>query len=131
MLYPRGKFVGNATVQVEWLVANPRPMVLTRRLEYVDCDGTHWVADAGRIINGASVPWFFRRVFPAYIGPYRRASVLHDVACEDRNQPSWKVHHMFWEVMRYDGTGPVKAWLMWAAVWAFGPEFKGIIDDEA
>ena len=100
-----------------------RDMRLTHPLVFVDKHSVPWAAMPGRIINGASIPWFFRRLFPCYIGSYRRASVLHDVACEDKDRPSWQVHRMFHEVMIYDGTGPVKAWLLWAAVWIFGPRF--------
>ena len=116
-------FSGNFTFA--WLSGDPRRMILTQMVTYRDRQGELWTATSGRTINGASVPWFFRRIFPAYIGRYRRATVLHDVACEDKREPSWKVHRMFYQAMRCGGTNVVTAWLMWAAVRMFGPRFSG------
>jgi len=123
-----GRFVGN--IEAEWL-SDGRKMRILRRVLYLDAHGGRWTAEAGEVVNGASVPWFFRRLFPAYIGFYRRASVFHDTACWRRESPSWMVHRMFYEAMLCDGVGPVQAWLMWAAVRVFGPRFAGADDDEA
>jgi len=101
-------------------------ILVDREVVYVDRHRYRWVADTGRVINGASVPWFFRRVFPAYIGMYRRPSVIHDVACARQDRPSKEVHQMFYEAMRCDGVGPIQSWVMWAAVRVFGPRFKGV-----
>ena len=118
-----GYFIG--TVSVKWSTVDARTMKLISVVTYVDRFGYRWASYVGDVINGASVPWFFRRLFPAYIGRYRRATVLHDVACTERNRPSWRVHLMFFEAMRCDGVGPIQAWVLWAAVRAFGPRFPG------
>jgi hypothetical protein len=112
-------------VNVLWEHNGSRDMLLVREVRYEDKRGLVWTAPKNSRINGASVPWFFRRVFPAYIGKYRRASVIHDVYCESKLYSSWKVHRMFYEAMRCDGTHCVTTWLMWAAVRIFGPRFKG------
>lgn len=119
---PWGYFTG--PVQVKWISDDPRLMiVINMDVVYVDRCGFRWIADIGRVINGASVPWFFRRVFPAYVGLYRRATVIHDVACRRQDRSSKDVHRMFYEAMRCDGVGAVQAWIMWAAVRVFGPRF--------
>ena len=120
---PWGHFTG--PVQAMWLTGDSRRMRLLAPVVFVDSRGIRWEAVAGAVSNGASVPWFFRRIFPAYIGKYRRATVVHDVACGQRDRPSREVHQMFYEAMRCDGVGPIQAWLMWAAVRVFGPRFAG------
>ena len=99
-------------------------MTLNERVVFVDNRHNRWIAEAGRKIDGASIPRFFWRFIGGpFSGKYRRASVVHDVYCEDRTQPSRDVHAMFYNAMRADGVSSVKAWLMWAAVRLFGPRF--------
>ena len=110
-------------VSTDWVTDDPRKMVVTSRLTYTDPYHLTWIVRPGQEINGASTGWFLRRLFPAYVGRYRRATVFHDTACEAKLQPSWKVHRMFFAAMRYDGVWAWKAWVMWAAVRTFGPRF--------
>ena len=112
------------TVRTEWLISGRDMFTLGPRV-YVDHTEKRWSVPIHSIINGASVPWFFRRVFPAYVGKYRYATVVHDHYCTTKIVPSWQVHRMFYEAMRCGGTGPLTAWLMWAAVRCFGPRFRG------
>ena len=108
--------------------------------EFTTCDAARHFADAlsefaqrkqlpivisviGSVVkyvdNGDSVT----RVGGPFSGRYRRASVIHDVYCEDCTQPSPQVHAMFHDAMRADGVGVFKSWLMWFAVRVFGPRF--------
>ena len=123
---PHGWF--RDAVRVVWC-ADDRSMVLREPFSYVDPAGREWTAAAGCVINGASVPWFFRRLFPCYIGRYRNASVVHDAYCARRTRPSAEVHEMFYHAMRCGGVGPVQAWLMWSACRVFGPSFEGSGDE--
>ena len=116
-----GRFYG--AVKTEWLWDHHRNMRLLAPVEFVDMRGHRWYAPIDSIIDGASTGWLLRRLFPAYVGHYRRATVLHDVHCELRIEPSWKVHRMFYDAMRADGTNPAAAWIMWLAVRMFGPRF--------
>lgn len=118
-----GKFQGD--VYTRWVSNDPRNMEVTGTIRYYDPRGEQWTARAHNYVDGASTGWFFRRLFPAFVGRYRRASVFHDVYCNLKICPSWEVHRMFYEASRCDGTHPVVAWLMWAAVRTFGPRFKG------
>ena len=141
-----GYFTGTAfgTVHTEWFVCDPRPMFIDREIIYEDRHGLKWRVPVGIVINGASTGWFLRRLFPAYVGFYRRATVLHDAACQMRHRPSWMVHRMFYEAMRCDIESmgqpercpdavwrlvcfkrACQAWIMWAAVRFFGPRFPG------
>lgn len=100
-------------------------MVLRERFGFIDDDGETWIAGAGCVINGASIPRFLWPLVGApYTGRYRNASVLHDVACQDQTHDSRDVHRMFWCCCRATGIGPVEAWLLWVAVRTCGPRFR-------
>ena len=116
-----GYFIG--PVQTWWSLVDPRTMTVSRAVTYVDRNRKQWCVPEGTGINGASVPWLLRRLFPAYIGYYRRATVIHDWACSVREEPSPVVHRMFYEAMRCDQTPAITACLMYAAVRVFGPRF--------
>ena|SRR3990167_9548782 len=120
-----GRFIG--TVQTEWLHerGKDRQMRLLRDFFFVDRRGIMWSAPAGSIVDGASIPRVFWRLCDPFIGDYRQASVVHDVACQRREHASADVHRMFYEAMRAGGVRPVQAFLMWAAVRLFGPRFSG------
>jgi len=117
-----GEFFG--VIKTRWLSGHPRDMRLMETVRFTDPRGESWYAYRDSIINGASTGWFFRRLFPAYVGFYRRASVFHDAYCAAKTRPSWMVHRMFREAMLTDGTHPVVAWIMWLPVRVFGPRFK-------
>ena len=58
---------------------------------------------------------------------YRDASVIHDYFCDKRRQPRrpWQqVHRVFYEAMRLSGVSVVKAKVMYAAVYRFGPRWN-------
>jgi hypothetical protein len=67
-----------------WLteVGQDRNMRLLERFVFTDPDNKEWVAPLDAIIDGASIPralWTI--VGSPYTGDYRRASIVHDVAC--------------------------------------------------
>lgn len=101
-----------------------RCMDLLENLIFIDSRGIWWLALRGSRINGASIPRvLWSLIGDPYTGDYRRASVVHDVACEHRNRPYQDVHRMFYEAMLADGLRPSKAWVMYQAVRAFGPRW--------
>ena len=121
-----GQFAGSLITQ--WLHADDghpdRGMLLMSDLHYIDTGGVKWSARTGQIINGASIPrflWAF--IGPPFTGDYRRASVVHDVACDTRNRPHVDVHQMFCEAMAAAGVPGWKRHLMCAAVKIFGPRW--------
>ncbi len=116
-----GHFEGR--VLVHW-DPDGRNMILEEEFRYVDRNGRTWVAPAGSVINGASIPRVFWTVIGGpFEGKYRDASVVHDVHCEQR-EASWRdVHRMFYEACRCGGVGRSKAKLLYFAVYQFGPRW--------
>ena len=79
----KGTFSGNP--KTEWLVDEngaDRNMRLLEDFSFTDPDGRVWLAPAGATVDGASIPrplWVI--VGSPYTDDYRRASVVHDIAC--------------------------------------------------
>lgn len=120
-----GRFEGN--VKTEWITDgdSPRLMRLLEDFAYVEPDGKRWVARAGAVVDGASIP---RPFWPVIGGPfdgyYRNASVVHDYFCATRSEPWENVHLMFYHAMRAAGVAEVTAKVMFYAVWNFGPRWE-------
>jgi hypothetical protein len=118
-------FEGN--VDTRWLVHGgaDREMELLSEFAFVDSFGYRWTAHAGEKVDGASIPdqvWS-TVVGTPFIGDYRRASVVHDVACERHEKTSREAHRMFYEAMLADGTEKARALLFYTAVRLFGPQW--------
>lgn len=114
----------------EWLVEKEadRNMRLMEDFFYFDPNGKRWPAPRGSIINGASIPWLLwnKWIGPPYVGNYRRASVVHDVACEMREKickSSEIAHRMFYDACLCGGVSKKKAKVMYWAVRKFGPKW--------
>lgn len=90
--------------------------------------GVVWTVPLGFQTNGASVPAvFWLLVGHPYSPSSLRAAILHDWMCRDprgHGLSSREVHRVFYEALRADGVGVVRAWLMYAAVAVFGPRFS-------
>jgi hypothetical protein len=116
-----GRFEGDVVARWEH---DGRLMTLVEPFAYVDSRQTRWEAAAGAVIDGASIPPAFWSVIGSpFAGEFRNASVVHDVACEERNRPWRAVHRMFYEACRLGGVGAVKAKTMYYAVFHFGPRW--------
>ena len=88
-------------------------------------NGFEWKAPKDSKVNGASIPpVLWSSIGSPFVGDYRRASVVHDVACDTRKQPHEAVHLMFYNAMRADGVGWIKANAMYQAVKRFGYELE-------
>jgi hypothetical protein len=85
----------------------------------------------GSIINGASIPSMFWSVIGGpFEGRFRKASVLHDAACDVQTE-SWEdVHRMFYDACRCSRVGIGKAQTMYWAVYHFGPRWQDSRADE-
>jgi hypothetical protein len=119
---PFGRFVG--TVKTEWIDPD-REMKLLEDFAYVDRTGVAWMAPAGSLIDGASIPRVLWTVVGSpFTGSYRNASVVHDVACTERVKPWQEVHRMFHDACRCGGSGEVQAKILFAAVYHFGPRWS-------
>ena len=116
-----GRFEGDVVARWE---TDGRLMTLVEPFAYVDPRQARWEAAAGAVIDGASIPRAFWSVIGSpFAGEFRNASVVHDVACEERIRPWRAVHRMFYEACRLGGVAAVKAKTMYYAVFHFGPRW--------
>jgi hypothetical protein len=117
-----GYYSGN--VEARW-ENDGRTMTLLSELRYVDPDGVVWIAPAGSVVDGASIP---RSLWSLMGGPfdgkYRNASVLHDVAYDQHIRPWEQCDRMFYNAMRCSGVSAVEAKTMYFALYRFGRHWK-------
>ncbi|MBI3776337.1 MAG: DUF1353 domain-containing protein [Gammaproteobacteria bacterium] len=113
-----GYFSGNP--KTEWLVdanGNDRDMQVIENFWFIDPEEKTWPAPAGSIINGASIP---RPLWPLvgspYTDDYRRASIVHDVACDDPKVDRKDADKMFFHACRAGGCSPLQARWLYAGV---------------
>lgn len=108
--------------------ADGRSMTLLNELRYTDPDGVVWIAPAGSVVDGASIPrslWSF--MGGPFEGKYRNASVLHDVAYDKKDRPWSLCDRMFYDAMRCSGVSAVEAGTMYYALLKFGHHWKAPI----
>ena len=106
------------------LLNDARALLLTKDFMYIDPHGGVWIAPTGSIVNGASIPQVFWSITGGPLtGTYRSASIVHDVACEDKKRPWREVHLMFYYACRCGGTPILDAKILYAAVYHFGPRW--------
>lgn len=117
-----GSFIGK--VVAEWLKPG-REMRLIEPFAYLSPSKVLWDAPAGSVVDGASIPQVAWTIIGGpYEGNYREASVIHDVACVRKNRPWQEVHYVFYTAMLASGVGPIRAKVMYAAVYHFGPRWE-------
>jgi hypothetical protein len=119
---PWGYYSG--TIDTRW-DQDGRTMTLLNELRYTDPKGVIWIAPAGSVIDGASIPralWSF--MGGPFEGKYRNASVLHDVAYGMQNKPPAEVDRMFYNAMRCSGVSAAEAKTMYYALLRFGRHWK-------
>jgi hypothetical protein len=84
-----------------------RTMQILKTFSFRDPDSKEWVAAAGSVVDGASIPralWTI--VGSPYTGDYRRASIVHDVACIEAGADKKKrraADRMFFHACRAGG----------------------------
>jgi hypothetical protein len=121
-----GTFSGNP--KTEWLVdtgKEDRDMLLLEDFWYIDPDGRKWEAPNGSVINGASIPRpLWSTVGSPYTDDYRRASIVHDVACHDPAILRKDADKMFYFACMAGGCTKGQAKILYAGVrigaWAGG-----------
>jgi hypothetical protein len=115
-------------VEVRWIDGGAnRDMQLTKAFSFVDQSGKTWTTPSGSVVNGASIPQVLWSLHDPYIGPYRRASVIHDFYCTPPySEPDMKVHRMYYDAALAGGTDEVTAYAMWKVIEAGGPHWKNV-----
>ncbi len=120
----------NGPVDARW-EGDGRTMMLLSELRYTDPKGVVWIAPAGSRVDGASIP---RALWPVFGGPfegkYRNASVLHDVAYDEKTRPWQQVDRMFYDAMRCSGVNVVEAKTFYYALYHRGRHWKFKKKDE-
>ncbi len=123
-----GRFSGNP--KSEWITeaGEDRRMRLLEEFWYEDAQGNRWSAPVGSLIDGASIPApLWSVVGSPYTGEYRRASIVHDIACEDPNIPREQADKMFYFACLAGGCPVLQAQLLYAGVrigaWVPGVRF--------
>ena len=103
-----GQFSGQP--ETVWLTeegTEDRHMKLLQPFSFTDSSGKTWPAPAGSTVDGASIPrplWTI--VGSPYTGDYRRASIVHDVACVGAGNDAKKrraADRMFFRACRAGG----------------------------
>ncbi len=98
-----------------------RSMTLVTEIRYTDPNGAVWVAPAGSVVDGASIPrslWSF--MGGPFEGKYRTASILHDVSYDQQDRPPKDCDRMFYHAMRCSGVSAVEAKTMYYSLLRFG-----------
>jgi Protein of unknown function (DUF1353) len=117
-----GSFEGE--IVVKWDDNDGRTMILVQPFAYIAPNGIRWDAPPGSRVDGASIPQFAWSIIGGpFEGKYRKASIVHDVACVARTQPWQSVHEAFYTAMLASGVDSIKAKIMYAAVYHFGPRW--------
>src|SRR6266567_2358637 len=102
-----------------------RTMTLLSELRYTDPQGVVWIAPAGSVVDGASIPRSLWSIMGGpFEGKYRNASVLHDVAYGQHDRPWQDCDRMFYNAMRCSGVSAVEAKTMFYALYRFGHHWK-------
>ena len=102
-----------------------RTMTLLNELRYTDPQGVVWIAPAGSKVDGASIPRaFWSLIGGPFEGKYRNASVLHDVAYDEKSRPPQEADRMFYNAMRCSGVGRTEAKTMYYALYRHGRHWK-------
>jgi hypothetical protein len=113
-----GTFIG--VPKTEWLVnatAEDRYMCLIDDFAFTDPNGRIWPAAASSTIDGASIPReLWAVVGSPYTGDYRRASIVHDAACNTPGVNRKEADVMFFHACRAGGCNPMHAFVLYAGV---------------
>jgi hypothetical protein len=119
-----GHFAGK--VVVEWL---DDPFIPSMRLQedfsFQDARGKKWLAPKDAVLDGRSLPPVFRDAFgPAFLGQYRKTSVLYDHYCRAMSE-SWRdVQRMFYGASLAEGVDEPEAKLMYMTLYAGGARWE-------
>lgn len=116
-----GRFIGSFDFRA---LEDGRKLKLLNDLVFIDPKGKKWVAPKGYTVDGASIPRpLWSLIGSPLVGKYRIASVIHDVACEEKKRPWREVHKVFHYAMLASGVSSKRASIMYNAVYEGGPRW--------
>ena len=95
-------------------------MRLLEDFSFTDPTGKKWMTPKDYVVDGASIPQaLWTTVGSPYTGDYRRASIVHDKACDDAvNDPAARraADRMFYQACRAGGCSIEQATLLYIGV---------------
>ena len=112
------------TVKTEWIEGSKRNQRLLEDVIFVDSKGIEWIARAGAVIDGSSIPRFLWAWKSPFIGLHRRASVIHDVYCVSKERPHKATHKAYREMCLFDGVSKRDARWMYKGIKLGGPKWS-------
>ena len=116
------RFIGEADVR---LLPDGRKVELLADFVFIDRFGDRHVAQKGCVTNGLSIPRLAYLVAGWKVSPWcskaRRASILHDIMCQEKTLPHKIVHALFNDMMATDMVGRGERKRMYWGVRQFGP----------
>ncbi len=119
------EFIGEADTR--WIKGDKRKVELLADFSFIDDSGVMWTAKKGRVVDGSSIPRLLWPVIGSpFVGLHRRASIIHDVYCVDKDRPHKDVHRMYFDAIRCDGVGRFKSKLMYRAIKIGGPKWESL-----
>lgn len=101
-------------------------------LTFIDAAGRVWTAPKATLTDGASIPSLFVPMVGAPTSDtFLPAAVIHDAFCgignedlEEYHSVSWEdTHRVFYDALIAGGTSPLRAKIMFAAVYLGGPRW--------
>lgn len=116
-----GEFIGELKFKPE----GKYKFVLLNDFGFKDSKGYIWTTKKGYSTDGASIPrplWSI--IGDPYGGGYIKSAVIHDQACDNRKRSWQDTHRVFYEAMAAEGVNPTMAYIMYAAVYRFGPRWE-------
>ena len=115
------QFSGRVVLEVLDEIEVDHKLRLLEAFSFRDENGGLWLAPAGAVIDGTSLPRTLRSLpgLPPE-AEFRKASVVHDYYSRAR-QDSWReVRRMLYKASLHEGLAPAEAKLLYAAVYAGG-----------
>ena len=117
----KGEFSGEP--QALWLTEDgteDRRMRLLENFWFRDPVGKKWEASKDAVVDGASIPRALWTLLGSpYTGDYRRASIVHDIACDEAGSNAAKrraADRMFYHACRVGGCSIWQATLLYIGV---------------
>jgi hypothetical protein len=117
---PHGRF--SEDPGAVWLTekGSDRKMCLLEGFRFIDPAGKPWETPKHYVVDGASIPRpLWSLVGSPYTGEYRRASVVHDKACDDAGSNAKKrreADKMFFHACRAGGSSKREAIILYVGV---------------
>lgn len=97
-----------------------RKMMLIKEFWFEDRSGHKWITPAEYLVDGASIPRpLWSLVGSPYTGQYRRASIVHDKACDDAvgdDDARRAADRMFFEACRAGGCNISQSMILYVGV---------------